>query len=807
MLKRLLKISAWVLGIFILILGLGMGILYFRQDQIRDLVFESINDNLNTSIEVKEAGISLRKFPNAAIRLDGVLAAGSNNLGDTLFYVEHLFVEFRIWDMLNDEIPIKSISLEQGQLNLLDQNGLNNWSILKESSGDSQAALKLESIKLKEMAYRFQNESIKLNGYVENLVAAGAFSSANYALELELQSKAIGLQSGEDSWLSSPIILDSKMSIEGGSDFKILATELRLGTIENLSAEFNSGTKSILQLKHADLDLEQLKNIYAIMGLEWPENFEIEGNSSLRLDLIMAPDTDLRIEAFAQAVQLNIQTEDLNFDNYQGQLEYYRQGKYDRLEIRGLYNERKSIALQGTIRQLLSPQVKLNIHIKEEAQFWNTYLPEGWELSEGQTEIDLDFSGDFTNWEALASKAISRAHFDGKLKAQGLQLEIDDEPQFYNLFLQSTLLDQRFLVDSLFLNRGKSDLALKGSLSNVWTYLSDSTSILRGSINLQSQVFLLADFLSESDGEEESSLGMAWKERLDLEGSVHIYDFVFRNFAAKELKGNISLNNALIAGEEISLFADEGYYEGRFDLHTPHEGEYLFEAALKAEKVQVSSVFASFDNFDQETITGKNLNGRLSVQARLEAPMSPELQLDSERLEALAEMTIEEGRLRDYEPMQALSRFAEVEELEDVSFKTLKNTITISKGQIQIPEMAISSNVLNLNLSGSHSFENNIDYVVKLRLGDMLFAKRDKNSANKEFEEHLEIAKRDDDHRIPIHISGTVDDPQIGISSESLSGSLKESLKKQGQEIKDLFKKKDEEADKSTGLKFEWDEG
>ncbi len=807
MLKRLLKISAWVLGIFILILGLGMGILYFRQDQIRDLVFESINENLNTSIEVKDAGISLRKFPNAAIRLDGVLAAGSNNLGDTLFYVEHLFVEFRVWDMLNDEIPIKSISLEQGQLNLIDQYGLNNWSILKESSGESSAALKLEAIKLNEIAYRFQNESIKLNGYVENLVAAGAFSGANFGLELELQSKAIGLKSGKNSWLSSPIILDSKMDIQGGKEFIIQATELRMGTIENLTAEFISGTKSTLQLKHADLDLEQLKNIYAILGIEWPENFEIEGNSSLRLDLIMAPDTDLRIEAFAQASKLDIQTEDLKFENYQGQLEYYRQGKYDRLEIRGLYNEAKSIAVKGTIRQLLSPQIKLNININEKAKFWNTYLPKGWELSEGQTEIDLDFSGDFENWEALASKAISKAHFDGKLKAQGLQLEIDDEPQFYNLFLQSTLLDQRFLVDSLFLNRGKSDLALKGSLSNVWTYLSDSTSILKGAINLQSQVFLLADFLSESDGEEESSLGMAWKERLDLEGSVHIYDFAFRNFAAKELKGKISLDDALISGEDISLFADEGFYEGRFDLHTPHEGQYLFEAALKAEKVQMSSVFASFDNFDQETITGKNLNGRLSVQARLEAPMSPELQIDIEGLEALAEMTIEEGRLRDYEPMQALSRFAEVEELEDVSFKTLKNTITISKGQIQIPEMAISSNVLNLNLSGSHSFENNIDYVVKLRLGDMLFAKRDKNSANKEFEEHLEIAKRDDDHRIPIHISGTVDDPQIGISSESLSGSLKESLKKQGQEIKDLFKKKDQEADKNTGLKFEWDEG
>ncbi len=114
---------------------------------------------------------------------------------------------------------------------------------------------------------------------------------------------------------------------------------------------------------------------------------------------------------------------------------------------------------------------------------------------------------------------------------------------------------------------------------------------------------------------------------------------------------------------------------------------------------------------------------------------------------------------------------------------------------------------MNLDLSGSHSFENEIDYIVKLRLGDVLFAKRDKISSNKEFEDHLEIAKRDDDHRIPIRISGTVDDPQIGISSKSLGASLKESLKKQGEEIRDLFKKKDKKESQGTGLQFEWDEG
>ena len=80
MFKRILRIFAWITGIFLLIFGLTFALLYFRQDQIRDLVFASLNENLETEIQVKEAGISLRKFPKAAIRLQAVHTAGSRDL-------------------------------------------------------------------------------------------------------------------------------------------------------------------------------------------------------------------------------------------------------------------------------------------------------------------------------------------------------------------------------------------------------------------------------------------------------------------------------------------------------------------------------------------------------------------------------------------------------------------------------------------------------------------------------------------------------------------------------------------------------
>lgn len=808
MLKRILKITAWFTGLILVLIGLGLGILYLRQDQIRDLVFESLNESLNTRIEVQQAGASLQKFPNAAIRLDGVWAEGSNGLSDTLFFVKHLYVEFGILDMFKNEIPLKSISLEKGRVLLRQQGDLNNWSILKSDNESTSASLKLEAVKLSDIAYAYQNEQVFLRGQVQKLGAKGQFQTGQFRLNLDLQSQLKRLSLGTETWLKNPLIVDAEMAISAKDSLKILARNLRLGTLENLQAEFNIADKSTMSFQHPKLDLMELKNIYAILNLNWPEHLKLAGYSALKVDLIKAPQTDLRTEVFARVQDLELEYEDYQLTELEGQLEYYRQGPFDRLEIRELFQNDRGLELKGTIRQLQKPNIKLSLHLDEQAEFWNPFLPKEWEASEGQTQVDLNFEGQFNSWDAITSRAIRQAHFAGDLKCENLKLVYQDQEQFRDLFLESNLKDQRLLIDSLFLRRGQSDLNLKGELLDIWTYLSDSLSILKGNINLESEQFYLADFLSESEADEaESSLGLNWKKRLDLNNAIQFHHFAFRNFKAKELKGRIQLNDKMISGEHISLYADEGHYEGYFDLLTPEMSNYRFKAHLKAHRVQVSSVFKSFDNFDQQTITGNNLEGQLSLFARIEAPINEQLQLDSKGLVALAEMTIERGRLRNYEPMQALSRFAEVEELKDVSFKTLSNTITISEGEIKIPEMAIASNVLNLDLSGSHSFENDIDYVIKMRLGDVLFAKRDKQSANKEFEEHLEVSKRDDDHRIPIHISGTVDHPKIGISRKSLGSSLKESLKKQGQDLRDLFKKKPKEKEPDTGLQFEWDEG
>lgn len=137
--------------------------------------------------------------------------------------------------------------------------------------------------------------------------------------------------------------------------------------------------------------------------------------------------------------------------------------------------------------------------------------------------------------------------------------------------------------------------------------------------------------------------------------------------------------------------------------------------------------------------------------------------------------------------MQHLSKFAEVEELRHVKFSQLKNTIYIKEGTVIIPDMQILSSAFNLEIAGEHTFNNEIDYHLKLLLSDVLskrFRKRKKK--NEEF------SNIEDDGlgrtTLFLVITGTVNDYKISYDKKKARKKIREDFEQEKQEIKDILK-------------------
>ena len=63
--------------------------------------------------------------------------------------------------------------------------------------------------------------------------------------------------------------------------------------------------------------------------------------------------------------------------------------------------------------------------------------------------------------------------------------------------------------------------------------------------------------------------------------------------------------------------------------------------------------------------------------------------------------------------------------LNEISFSALKNEISIKNEQVIVPRMNIASSALNMNVSGTHDFSNEVDYRFDFKFRDLLTNDRD----------------------------------------------------------------------------------
>ncbi len=203
--------------------------------------------------------------------------------------------------------------------------------------------------------------------------------------------------------------------------------------------------------------------------------------------------------------------------------------------------------------------------------------------------------------------------------------------------------------------------------------------------------------------------------------------------------------------------------------------------------INISKLFSEFENFGETAITDKNIKGVANAKVNFASELSPELKINLDKLYAAVNMTIDNGELNNVEAMKSLSKFIELKDLENIRFATLKNQIEIKNQKITIPKMEVKSTAINILASGTHTFNNDINYKIKLSLNELLSKKAKK--AKKENEEFGEVA---DDGlgrtNIFLSMTGTLEHPIIKYDSKSAVQNVKQDLKVEKQSLKTILK-------------------
>ena len=349
----------------------------------------------------------------------------------------------------------------------------------------------------------------------------------------------------------------------------------------------------------------------------------------------------------------------------------------------------------------------------------------------------------------------------------------------------------------------QSDFLINGFFKNIVTYAIFDNQPIGIEADLTSR-FLDMDRLFEI-GFSESATGpyqFSISPAINLNFNCHIDSLNFKKFHATHVKGDLLVKNQVAVSRSINLNAMGGKIDMSVivDAKNPKAIDLITSATLDG--IFVDSLFFVFGNFKQDFIEYKHLKGQAMATITLEATLNQALRLFPETLVADVSAAIKNGELNNFEPLKGLNKYLDDQGLNKLRFADLKNAIHIENKTVFIPLMEIRSNVTSLQLSGTHTFDQHIDYRIIAPLRNK--KKIDPDESFGAIEDDLQGRSK-----VYLKITGTTDNYKVAYDQVAVRKKITSDIKKEVMELKEAFRLKGKKKKRELELKkddyFDWE--
>jgi hypothetical protein len=352
---------------------------------------------------------------------------------------------------------------------------------------------------------------------------------------------------------------------------------------------------------------------------------------------------------------------------------------------------------------------------------------------------------------------------------------------------------------------GSSDFVLNGFFKNIITFLLFEGQPIGIETDLKARHIDLNELFSLGFGDavqspEAGEYTFSLSRNVNLNFNCDIRSLRYKKFHGQDIHGDLLVKNQMAVSRNLSLRTMGGDLRLSGIVDAKNNKAIDVVSTLKLNAINIDSVFYVFENFNQTFIQDKHLKGRATADVNLEMTLNQNLRLFQETLIADIGISIARGELNHFEPLKKLERYLGDEGLDRLRFSELKNDIHIENKTIYLPQMEVGTNVTDIRISGTHTFDQRIDY----RLITPLRPKRIVEAA-------AEGATESDgqgNSRLFLKIVGTTDDYKILYDTEAVKKKIVNDFKKEVQELKDAFKSKSKKQEKEVELSqeeyFDW---
>ena len=825
---KIIKRIFIVLLIFLFItISASILLTYIYKEEIKQWALSQINLYFNTEIKIDEIDFSIIKnFPDATIILNKVVLKSSQTYNkkdlklntDTLLKAANIFLQFNLFDIFQKKYTLQTIKLNDANILLCyDKKGNNNFSVLKknnEKASKDTLYIKLDKIKLNRTTVKIYNAAKRLavETYANNFTLSGNFYKDKYTIVTRGAIDLKQLIVDKVNYLKTDkakINLNIKVN---NNELEIKKGTIKLGKITllvNGNYQINDKNDNI------NIRIEGHKQSLSDLTKSLPENYtsffeKVESSGiidfSVHIQGGISYNVNPRIKAsftlhdgFMKNYKSNTKLNKINLKgSFDNGLKQNLETTY--LIIDTFYTQfgDSSFIGQFSIFNFSKPLIKLKLNGFVNLEQWKALFNlDTFEVLKGNISLYLDYAGKLKSLSNISATDYKNAIVKGNMYINNASIKIQNNPLAIQNFNGNIRFNNNDVyTDNVMFELNNSQFILKGIIKNFIAYLMLPNEKLEANINLNINKINIENW--QSNNNNSSSY---LPTDIIFKGNINIDEFTYNKFVAKKILCSLELINGNIYFSNLQLNTIDGsaFLKGR--LITNSKKETLLQSECNLQNINIKQLFQSFDNFGQDFITEKHLQGKLnSYLPYVQIKWDSTFKIIEKDIILYANIEITNGQLIEFEPIYKLADYIELDELKQIKFSNLKNDISIKDRKIIIPNMEVKTNAFTIEVSGEHTFDNYLEYRIKLLLREWLAKKAKKNK-----KENLEFGIEENDGlgstALYLIIKGTENKYQISYDSKKMKEQVKESLKQEKEEIKSVLREEFGLFKKDTTLK------
>ncbi len=819
------------LAIAVLCISLALSVLLFKERIIAQFIRES-NKNLNTPVKIGEMDISVfSSFPQMDIVLKDVYIEDSHEGSYPLLTAEEIRCKLNPIQVWKGNYSIKGFRITNSEANLkINKAGENNYNILKPKENKSEVGssmhFELRDVRLEKARVHYidVNAEEHLTFSTEKLLASIQSANNVYDIEAEGELTTEKINVNGNSFLAGKSF---KVKSELSYDDAQRNLTIRPSTLSVRNSSFNvAGTYGWKQknniditTKGSDTDIQTLLSLLNEPIAKKFEKYRSKGDvyftARLNGEIGRKVSPSINIDfGFKDATLYNpdsrsqIKGASMEGSFVSPQILKVESATLSLKDIKGTLNDEPFNA-DFQLRNFNDPTVECSFSGRVDAKSLLDFYPvKNLEDLSGSLLANVKFDGKVGLLKKRATA--QRVSTEGTIELENIGLTYgEDKVKLQNLRGNMQFNNIDLALSNVSGKIGNSDFLLNGFFKNIITFILFEDQPIGIETDLRSK-FLDVDelfamgFGQRSKGNEEGKKDQyefKISRNINLNFNCDVKALRYKRFHATDLKGDLLIKNEMAVSRNIKFSSMGGDMSFTGIVDAKNNKVIDVVSSFRLSGINIDSIFYVFENFDQDFIMDKHLKGKAYADVALEFTLNQNLRLFQETLTSDISTSIKGGELNNFEPMQKLNKYLNDEGLSKLRFSDIKNDIHIENKTVYMPQMEVRTNVTSIKISGTHTFDQRIDYRVIAPL------RNDKNITSVEAKQALQ-EDGSGQSKLFLKIVGTADDYRVVYDSESVKKKIATDLKKEVQELKEAFKNKGTKEKKEVELEedeyFEW---